>query len=109
MLRAVFTGLAIFALATPAVAAPKKQARPPASIEIHNQRKVALTSFALSTPGEDGKAIGALAKPLAAGAKARIQLKNAKGCAYVAKWEFEDAGDEGQVDLCHDPKIVLTD
>ena len=38
-----------------------------------------------------------------------MKLIGAKGCAYLARWTFADAGDEGQIDLCGDPKIVLTD
>ena len=111
MLRAIFTGIAIIALVGPAAAAPKAKAKTkaPAAIEISNKRTVALAAFQIAAAGEDGKVIGKLAKPLAAGAKTRIKLTGGKGCEYVARWQFEDAGDEGPVDLCHDAKIVLTD
>ena len=107
MMRAVFTGLAIVALASPAVAAPKAKKNAPATIEVSNKRAVALSAFELS--GADGKSVGKLAKPLPAGKKASVRLVRAKGCDYVARWQFEDAGDEAQVDLCNDPKIILTD
>ena len=77
-------------------------------IEISNQRTVGLKSFTLSTMDAKPKAVGKLAKPLAAGARSKIRLA-AKGCEYTARWEFDDAGDEGIVNLCNDPKIVLTD
>ena len=110
MMRAVSISLAIAFAAAPAAAAPKqKPAHPPAAIDVHNQRKVALTTFVLTTGGDEGQVVAKLAKPLAAGAKTRIKLSKSKGCEYLARWEFEDAGDEAQVNLCHDPKIILTD
>ncbi|MFO1115337.1 MAG: hypothetical protein U1E28_06620 [Beijerinckiaceae bacterium] len=108
MLRPFFTGLALLALAVPAHAAPKATKRPPAAIEIANERTVALKSFTLSTTGAKPKTVAKLDKPIAPGGKAKVKLAG-KGCDYVARWEFEDAGDESQVDLCHDPRIVLTD
>lgn len=64
--------------------------------------------FTLSTTGAKPKTVAKLDKPIAPGGKAKVKLAG-KGCDYVARWEFEDAGDESQVDLCHDPRIVLTD
>jgi hypothetical protein len=105
-----FGSLSLIAAAGVAESAPRKPAkRPPAAIEISNQRQMGLEQFELSISGEDGKPVARLAKPLAAGKKTRIVLKGAKGCDYIARWKFEDAGDEAQVDLCNDPKIVLTD
>jgi len=110
MLRVFFTGLAVLALAAPAIAAPRAKARQaPSAIDVSNQRTVALNAFVLSTGGEGGKVVAKLAKPLAAGGKIRLPLSKGKGCEYVARWEFEDAGDEAPVDLCNDPKIILTD
>jgi hypothetical protein len=114
MMRAVLAGLGVAVITAPVISAPvmaapkQKAAHPPATIEIHNQRNVVLNAFVL-TKQDDGKTIAKLAKPIPAGEKAKIQLSKAKGCAYLARWEFEDAGDEAQVDLCHDPKIILTD
>lgn len=109
-MRAFVTVLAIVAVATPALAAPKAKAKkPPAALEISNQRTVALNEFVLSSGGDKPKVIAKLAKPLAAGAKAKVKLTGAKGCEYNARWQFEDAGDEAQVDICNDGKIVLTD
>ena len=110
MLRGLFTGFAIIALVVPAAAAPRAKAKQAASsIDISNQRTVALTAFQLATAGDNGKVIGKIAKPVPAGGKVKLKLARAKGCEFVARWQFEDAGDEGAVDLCHDPKIVLTD
>ena len=107
MMRAVFTGLAILALASPAAAAPKAKKKVPGAIEVSNKRAITLSSFELA--GADGKPVAKLAKPLAAGKKTSLRLVRAKGCDYVARWQFEDAGDQAQVDLCNDPKIILTD
>ncbi len=109
-MRALLTGLAILALATSAAAAPRAKAKkPPATLEISNQRAVALSGLEILSAGEKPKTVTKLGKPLAAGAKTRLKLTGAKGCDYIARWNFEDAGDEGQVNLCNDPKIVLTD
>ncbi len=108
MLRAILAGLAIIAIIAPAAAAPKGKARPPSVIDVSNERTVALKAFSLLTMGPNGKAVAKLTKPLAAGGKTRIRLAS-KACEYIARWEFEDAGDEAQVNLCSDPKIVLTD
>jgi hypothetical protein len=114
MMRALVASLAIgaslvVACVAPAAAAPKKPTKTaPSAIDISNQRTVELKSFTLSTTGAKPKVVGKLAKPLAAGARSSFKLA-AKGCEYTARWEFEDAGDEGLVNLCNDPKIVLTD
>lgn len=109
MMRAILTGFAVLALVAPAAAAPKgKKKAPPAVIDVSNERAVALKSFTLSTVGAKPKPVAKLAKALPAGGKAKMKL-GAKACEYTARWEFEDAGDEAVVDLCNDPKIVLTD
>ena len=99
----------LLATAGAALAKPAKKAKAPASIEIVNDRKVGLTMFEIMTEGAKAKSIAKLAKPIAAGEKARISLKAASGCSFLARWTFEDAGDESTVNLCNDPKIVLTD
>ena len=109
-LRAALLAAGLVAFGAGAQAAPKAKAqKAPASIEIDNQRTARLTSFEIATGDADAKIVGKLAKPLPAGKKIRLPLKGAKGCDFIARWQFEDAGDEGQVDLCNDPKIVLTD
>ncbi len=112
MFRSIIGGAAAFAVlaVAPAAAAPKpRSAKPPATIEISNQRQAALTGFEIVAAGENGRTVAKLSKPVPAGKKARVALKGAKGCEYVARWKFEDAGDEADVNLCNDPKIVLTD
>ncbi len=110
MLRAILAGLAIIAIIGPAAAAPKTKTKtqPPAMIDVSNERAITLKAFTLSTMGPNGKPVAKLAKPLVAGGKTRIRLAS-RACEYIARWEFEDAGDEAQVNLCSDPKIVLTD
>ena len=101
-----------------ASAAPKAK-QPPAEISIENGRKVALTAFEIAfvepepkkgaKPRPPRKPVLKLEEPLAPGEIKIVKLIGAKGCAYLARWTFADAGDEGQIDLCGDPKIVLTD
>ena len=117
----ILAGAACSLLVTPSFAAPAKGKgkRPPASISIENGRSLALTSFEIAPveatpkpgakPKPPKKPIGALAEPLAPGEKKALKLSGATGCTYLARWKFEDAGDEGQIDICGDPKIVLTD
>jgi len=110
MFRVSLAGFALVLAATGVSAAPKaKKPKPPSSVEIVNQRAVTLESFTLALAAKPEKAIAKLAKPVAGGAKAKLPIKGAKGCAYVATWKFEDAGDQAEVDLCNDPKVVLTD
>ena len=100
-------------------AAPKKAKKPPAEISIENGRGVALTAFEIGFPEPNVKRgakprpprapVAKLDAPLAAGETKTLKIKGATGCSYMARWAFEDAGDEGKIDLCGDPKIVLTD
>lgn len=93
--------------------------KPVAEISIQNERKVALKSFEIAfveaeaKPGRKPKAsrkpVLKLEEALPAGEKTVVKLKGAKGCTYIARWVFEDVGDEGPIDICGDPKIVLTD
>lgn len=115
----VLAGVALCLPTLQATAAPKKVKRPPASISIENGRSLALTSFEIAhvetapkpgaKPKPPRKPIGQLTEPLAPGEKKSLKLSGATGCTYLARWKFEDAGDEGQIDICGDPKIVLTD
>lgn len=110
MFRVILAGVALALAASGAAAAPKaKKPRPPSSVEIQNQRKLTLESFTLAAADKPDKVVAKLAKPLAGGAKFKLPIKGAKGCNYVASWKFEDAGDQAEVDLCNDPKVVLTD
>jgi pyruvate/2-oxoglutarate dehydrogenase complex dihydrolipoamide acyltransferase (E2) component len=92
-----------------AVAKPGGAKKVPSAIRVENKRTVTLKSLQISLPGEAGKVIGKLVKEIPGGKKGLVALKGAKGCEYEVKWEFEDATDESTADLCHDPRIVLTD
>lgn len=98
------------ALAEPIAAAPRAKAgQLPATVEVINRRSVVLANLALFAPGEDGKPIAKLAKPVPPEGKAVLKLTKAKGCEFVARWEFEDAADEAPVDLCHHQQLVLSE
>ena len=110
MFRTFLAGVALAFLASNAVAAPKaKKPRPPVAVEVVNQRSVKLEAFTLAAADKPDKPLAKLAKPVAGGAKAKLPIAKAKGCAFVATWKFEDADDKAEVDLCNDPKVVLTD
>ena len=112
MVRLFLAGAAIAALASGAVAATPRKAKkpkPPSAVEILNQRSAKLESFTLAAPDKPDKPVAKLAKPLDGGAKIKLKIAGAKGCAFIAAWKFEDAGDQAEVDLCNDPKVVLTD
>lgn len=101
--------LAAFGSQTMAAAPKPKKSRPPKTIEIVNQRAVKLEAFSLAAADKPDKILAKLAKPVPAGEKVKLSISNAKACGFVATWKFADAGDQAEVDLCNDPKIVLTD
>ena len=72
-------------------------------------RRGAAEAFTLAAADKPDKPLAKLAKPVAGGAKAKLPIAKAKGCAFLATWKFEDADDKAEVDLCNDPKVVLTD
>ncbi|MFT4097442.1 MAG: hypothetical protein QM651_09975 [Rhodoblastus sp.] len=112
MVRVFLASAVIIAFGASAFAATPKKAKkpkPPSAVEIVNQRTLKLESFTLATADKPDKPIAKLAKPLDGGAKIKLKISGAKGCAYVAAWKFEDAGDQAEVDLCNDPKVMLTD
>lgn len=112
MVRVFLAGVAIVAFSTSALAATPRKAKkpkPPSAVEIVNQRSMKLESFTLAAADKPDKPVAKLAKPLDGGAKIKLKIAGARGCAYVAAWKFEDAGDQAEVDLCNDPKVVLTD
>jgi len=102
----------------PALGRPK--ARPPrpaapklaAAVNIENKRPVPLLSFEIVMAGKDKAQeviVGKLEKPLPPGGAASFPLDGAQGCAFLARWSFEDIKDSGDVDLCNDAHIVLVD
>jgi hypothetical protein len=114
--RLIVAGLIALFCVSPSLARPKggKVAPRPAarSVNIENKRVVALLSFEILTPPEDAKegvVLGKLEKPLDGGQSISLSLPNATGCVFEARWRFEDAKDQGSVDLCSDAHIVLID
>jgi uncharacterized iron-regulated membrane protein len=103
--------------ATVAATKPKAKAKAkapagkkvPSAVSIENKSHSTLKSLQISLPGEQGKTIGKLDKEVVAGKTARVVLRGAKGCEYKVTWELEDGPGEGDVDLCGDPKIVVTE
>ena len=70
------------------------------------------SSWVRAMPAKDAapeKIVGKLDKPLAAGAAAKFQLRDAKGCLFQARWSYADLKDSGDIDLCSDAHIVLVD
>lgn len=113
-------GLALAALLAigPAQGRPKSgfprssAPRPAAAVSIENKRPVPLLSFEVVMAGKDQApeiVVGKLEKPLPSGAAASFPLNGAQGCAFLARWSFEDIKDSGEVDLCNDAHIVLVD
>ncbi len=102
----------------PAMARPKPAAsramapKPSPMVNVDNKRPVALLSFEIVMAGKDMKPeviVGKLEKPLPPGGATSFPLVGAQGCAFLARWSFEDIKDSGDVDLCNDAHIVLVD
>lgn len=101
------------ALGRPKPAASRASApKPAATVNIDNKRPVALLNFEIVMAGKDTKPeviVGKLEKPLPPGGATSFPLVGAEGCAFMARWSFEDIKDSGDVDLCNDAHIVLVD
>jgi hypothetical protein len=116
-MRAILAMVGVLAVAIGAQAAGVPTTRPIAlklatSLDLENKRPVALLNFEIILPARDKtpeRVIGKLDKPLAAGDAIRLPLTGGAGCAYQARWAFEDFQDAGDVDLCNDARIVLVD
>ncbi len=119
--RSVFAAVMVLALlpaTSPATGRPKTAAsrstapRTAASVNIDNRRPVPLLSFEIVMAGKDTQPeviVGKLEKPLPPGGATNFPLVGARGCAFLARWSFEDIKDSGDVDLCADAHIVLVD
>jgi hypothetical protein len=97
---------AAIALAVSAGVAHAQRAsqRLPAQIPIENARAANLTE--LSLVDADGKVIGRLARPLAAGAKATMRLQRGKGCDVAVRASFDDEGEVDEtVNLCREKRL----
>ena len=110
--------LALTPAVGPAMARPKPAAsrasepKPAAKVNIDNKRPVALLSFEIVMAGQDKKPeviVGKLENPLPPGGATSFPLVGAQGCAFLARWSFEDIKDSGDIDLCNDAHIVLVD
>ena len=102
-------------VAAPALGAAKVRpaaGTPAAAVSLENRRRVSLVSFEIVMPAKGTTpetVVGKLEKPLASGASASFPLVGGKGCAYEARWAFEDMKDASEINLCNDARIVLVD
>lgn len=110
--------MAITASVDPTLARPKPAPvktlppKPASAVNIDNKRPVALLSFEIVMAGKDTQPeviVGKLEKPLPPGGATSFPLVGAQGCAFLARWSFEDIKDSGDIDLCNDAHIVLVD
>jgi hypothetical protein len=75
------------------------QTRLPSQMNIDNQRPATMTDMVISDA--DGKAIGKLGKPLAAGKKSSIKLGKSRGCEVNVQATFDDEGEVNDtLNLC---------
>jgi hypothetical protein len=88
--------------------AAKAQARLPAQMNIDNQRPAAMTDLAITDA--EGKVIGKLTRPLAAGKKSVVKLAKAKGCEFNVQARFDDEGEvDATVNLCREKRLRFHD
>jgi hypothetical protein len=84
------------------------QTRLPAQINLDNQRAANLTDLVISDP--DGKAIGKISKPLAAGKKSVLKLAKTKGCEMSVQATFDDEGEINEtLNLCKEKVLRFKD
>lgn len=105
-MKTVFSAAAILlaSAAMPALA----QSRPPAQVNLDNQRAALLTS--LTVADSEGKVVGQLARPLAAGKKGMLKLTRAKGCEMTVQARFDDEGEVDEtVNLCREKVLRFTE
>lgn len=77
------------------------QTRLPAELRVENQRAANLVSVEI-LDGE-GKVIGRLARPLAAGKKAAMRLQRGRGCDMTVQARFDDEGEVDEtINLCRE-------
>ncbi len=94
----------LMAAAAPALA----QSRPPAQINLDNRRAATLT--ALTVADAQGKVLGQLARPLAAGKKGVLRLGRAQGCELMVQARFDDEGEVDEtVNLCREKVLRFTE
>jgi hypothetical protein len=95
------------ALATTPAEAQRAQ-RLPAQMPIENLRAANVTEFAIVD--QEGKVIGRLARPLAAGKKASVRLQRGANCELTVRATFDDEAEiDETVNLCREKVIRLRD
>jgi hypothetical protein len=100
--------LIAFGLALTLPTLVQAQTRLPAQINIDNQRPAALTALVI-TDGE-GKNIGRISRPLAAGKKSMLKLTKTKGCEMNVQATFDDEGEINEtLDLCKEKVLRFKD
>jgi hypothetical protein len=104
---AMMSALALAALVVGAEAQQRGQ-RLPASMPLENTRAANLT--ALEVSDSDGKVIGRLTRPLAAGKKASLRLTKGKGCEMTVRGQFDDDGEiDDTVNFCREKVLRFRD
>jgi hypothetical protein len=84
------------------------QSRLPAQINIDNQRPAVLTDLVITDA--EGKSIGKMARPLAAGKKSVLKLARTKGCEMNVQATFDDEGEVNEtLDLCKEKVLRFKD
>jgi hypothetical protein len=97
MTRAILIAAAL-ALSVPAAVA---QTRLPAEMRLENLRAANLVS--LEIMDGEGKVIGRLQRPLAAGKKSAIRLTRTTGCDMTVQARFDDEGEVDEtLNLCRE-------
>jgi hypothetical protein len=77
------------------------QTRLPGQIAVENRRAANLTS--LEVLDGEGKVVGRLARPLAAGKKSALKLQRAQGCDMTVQARFDDEGEVDEtLNLCRE-------
>jgi hypothetical protein len=84
------------------------QSRPPGQVAVENRRAANLTS--LEVMDGEGKVIGRLQRPLAAGKKSALRLQRAQGCDMTVQARFDDDGEVDEtVNLCREKVLRFRD
>jgi hypothetical protein len=100
--------LSFASLQTAAAQSAKAQPRLPAQVSIDNQRPATMTELAITDA--EGKVIGKLTRPLAAGKKSVVKLAKAKGCEFNVQARFDDEGEvDATVNLCREKRLRFHD
>ena len=105
-MQTTIAGAALFVAlaAAPALA----QSRPPAQINLDNQRAALLT--ALTVSDSEGKVVGQLSRPLAGGKKGVLRLTRGKGCEMSVSARFDDEAEiDETVNLCREKVLRFTE